>query len=127
MERNRQKYVPALTYEWLTSFYDPLIRWTTREVAFKRRLVKQAEITNGHRVPDLGCGTATLTILVKAMHPGAEVIGLDGDPKILGLARAKVAKAGLDITLDEGQAFELPYDNSSFDRVVSSQSDFLIY
>lgn len=120
MERKRDKYIPALTYGWLTSFYDLLIRWTTGEATFKRSLVRQAQIQKGHRVLDLGCGTATLTIMIKKMHPEAEVIGLDGDPKILGIARAKVTKAGLDITLNQGMAFELPYDNSSFDRVISS-------
>jgi ubiquinone/menaquinone biosynthesis C-methylase UbiE len=48
------------------------------------------------------------------------VTGLDGDPKILGIARAKVEKAGLDIALDTGMSFELPYPDSSFDRVISS-------
>jgi len=48
------------------------------------------------------------------------VIGLDGDSKVLAIARAKAAKAGLDVTLDHGMAFELPYPDDSFDRVFSS-------
>jgi ubiquinone/menaquinone biosynthesis C-methylase UbiE len=91
-----------------------------RESTFKRTLVEQANIKNGYRLLDLGCGTATLTILIKKAHPGTEVTGLDGDPKILGIARAKVAKEGLGIFLDTGMSFELPYPDSSFDRVVSS-------
>jgi len=91
-----------------------------RESTFKRHLVKQARIERSHRVLDLGCGTATLTILIKRLHPGAEVIGLDGDEEVLKIAQAKAAKAGVDIALDHGMAFELPYSNSSFDRVLSS-------
>jgi ubiquinone/menaquinone biosynthesis C-methylase UbiE len=91
-----------------------------RESTFKRHLIKQAQIEGNHRVLDLGCGTATLTILTKQIHPGAEVVGLDGDEKVLKIARAKVAKAGMDISLDHGMAFDLPYSNSSFDRVLSS-------
>ncbi|MEK7382274.1 MAG: methyltransferase domain-containing protein, partial [Elusimicrobiota bacterium] len=49
-----------------------------------------------------------------------EVIGLDGDPKVLEIGRAKAAKAGVTITLDHGMAFQLPYPDNSFDRVLSS-------
>ena len=47
-------------------------------------------------------------------------MGLDGDPKILTIAEAKVTKAGVDLTLDQGLAYEMPYPDQSFDRVVSS-------
>lgn len=90
------------------------------ETAFKSRLVEQMKIESGHRILDIGCGTATLTILIKRSHPDAVVIGLDGDPKILKIARSKIEKEALDIVLDEGMSFELPYPDGSFDRVVSS-------
>jgi ubiquinone/menaquinone biosynthesis C-methylase UbiE len=54
------------------------------------------------------------------MHPAAEVVGLDGDPKILKIAEAKVAQASVDLTLDQGLAYDMPYPDQSFDRVVSS-------
>ena len=113
-------YLPALSHDWLTPLYDLLIRWTMPESAFKQRLIKQTRIQSGHRVLDLGCGTATLTLLIKKMHPEATVVGIDGDPKILGIAKRKANKAGLEITLDEGMGFHLPYPEGSFDRVVSS-------
>ena len=116
---NCMKYIPALRFEWLTPLYDPVML-LMRESTFKRSLVEQANIKNGYRILDLGCGTATLTILIKKAYPGAEVTGLDGDPKILEIAKTKVAKAGLDISLDRGMSFELPYPDRSFDRVVSS-------
>lgn len=114
------QYIPALGRDWLTPLYDPLQRWVMREAQFKRRLVQQAQIKRGHRVLDLGCGTATLTILIKRTHPLAEVVGLDGDPRILAIARAKAAKAGVAIKLDHGMAFQMPYSDNTFDRVVSS-------
>ncbi len=120
MGKNRGKYIPALSYDWLTPLYDPLIRWTMRESTFKRHLVGQAQIKRAHRVLDLGCGTATLTILIKRAHPDSEVIGLDGDSRVLRIAIAKIAKTGLDIALDQGMAFDLPYPDGSFDRVLSS-------
>ena len=114
------QYIPALGWDWLTPLYDPLLRWVMREDQFKRHLIQQAQIKPGHRVLDLGCGTATLTILIKRTHPLAEVVGLDGDPKVLAIARAKAAKAGVEIKLDHGMAFQMPYPENTFDRVLSS-------
>src|SRR3990172_3394335 len=116
----RRDFIPALNREWLTPVYDPLIRWTMRESTFKPRLVQAARIAPGHRVLDLGCGTATLTILIKQMHPESEVTGLDIDARILDVAREKISRAGLDITLDQGPATALSYPDDSFDRILSS-------
>ena len=115
-----EKYIPAFGHDWLTPLYDPFLRWGMREDVFKRALVRQAQIRPGHRVLDLGCGTATLTILLKQLHPEAVIAGLDGDERVLEIGRAKASKAGIDITLDHGMAFQLPYPDNSFDRVVSS-------
>lgn len=114
------KYIPALSFDWLTPLYDPLLRWGMREGTFKRRLIHQANIQSGQRVLDLGCGTGTLTILIKQSVPEAEVVGLDGDPKVLEIARSKAAKAGVNLTLDYGMAYQLPYPDGSFDRTLSS-------
>ena len=115
-----QAYVHALKYARLNSLYDPLLRLTMRESLFKGRLVEQMNLEKGQRVLDVGCGTATLTLLLKKTHPDAEVTGIDGDPGILEIARKKTAKAGLQIAFDEGMAYALPYADGSFDRVVSS-------
>lgn len=120
MTKNRNEYIPALQYNWLTFLYDPLQRWIVRESIFKRHLIEQARIEQGQRILDLGCGTATLTLMIKRSHPQTEVVGLDGDPKVLKIARAKAVKTGLDITFDLGMAFQLPYPENSFDRVLSS-------
>jgi ubiquinone/menaquinone biosynthesis C-methylase UbiE len=119
-EKKTAEYIPALRYHWLTTCYDPLIRWTLRESTFKRQLMKQAGIERGHQVLDLGCGTGTLALLIKSYHPKADVFGLDADPKVLEVARVKAAKAGLNVRFDHGMAFDLPYPDACFDRVVSS-------
>ncbi len=90
------------------------------EYKFKRPLIYQAQIQKDHRILDLGCGTATLTIFIKQIHPEAEVIGLDSDPTVLAIARIKSIKAEVNINLDRGQVSELPYPNNFFDRVLSS-------
>ena len=73
--------IRALRFPALTRVYDPLIRVTTRETLFKRKLVEQAALERGQRVLDLGCGTGALAIKVKPTEPGAEVVGLDADPQ----------------------------------------------
>lgn len=116
----RDDYIPALSYDGLTPLYDALIRWTMPEQTFKRRLIEQARITRNQSVLDLGCGTATLTLLIKETHPEAKVVGMDGDPKILEIAGRKARDGGLDITFEQGISFDLPYPDGSFDRVLSS-------
>jgi ubiquinone/menaquinone biosynthesis C-methylase UbiE len=115
------RYVPALGFDWLTRFYDPLIALTLREKALKGRLVEQAGIRPGHHVLDVGCGTGTLAILIKRRHPDARVVGLDGDPKVLAIARRKIAAAGVEVELREGLANAEPtFAPASFDRIVTS-------
>jgi ubiquinone/menaquinone biosynthesis C-methylase UbiE len=114
------RFVPALGRERLTALYDPVVRLTTRERSFKERLLAQARIEPGMSVLDLGCGTGTLPILAKSRVPGAEVTGLDGDPKMLARASEKARRAGLALRFDQGLSFELPYRDGEFDRVLSS-------
>lgn len=112
------RYIPALGFRWLTPLYDPLLKWVMREETFKRKLVQQADILPQMKVLDLGCGTGTLTLMLKHTYPETEVAGLDGDPQVLEIAREKTR--GVDIQWDEGLASSLPYPDSAFDRVVTS-------
>ena len=113
-----RQYIPALGHDRLTRFYDPLLRWTTRESVFKRRLVEQAGFRPGHRVLDLGCGTATLMLLIRQAHPQAWVVGVDGDLRVLHIAKSKAARAGTDLALHRAMAYHLPYADACFDRVL---------
>jgi len=120
MTANNQEYIPALRFRFLTPFFDVVQRWLVHDVVYKRQLIEQADIRPGQRVVDLGCGTGTLAIMVKQAHPETEVFGLDADPEILGIARAKANREGVAVTFDEGMTFALPYPDGSVDRVFSS-------
>jgi SAM-dependent methyltransferase len=120
MPTESRSYLPSLRFPALTRIYDPVIRATTREGRFKEMLVEQAAAEPGHRVLDLGCGTGTLAIQVKRRQPGAEVVGLDADPEMLERARTKASEAGVELRLDEGYSTELPYEDASFNRVLST-------
>lgn len=120
MKTRDEHYIPALSYDWLTFLYDPVVRLTTREAAFKAALLSHARIQSGQHVLDLACGTATLTIAMKQAYPQATVVGIDGDPTILRRAQTKAQRAGVEVKFDEGLSYELPYTDASFDRVLSS-------
>jgi ubiquinone/menaquinone biosynthesis C-methylase UbiE len=120
MSANKEEFIPALGRKWLTPLYDPLLKWVMREEIFKRQLIEQAQIHPGDRVLDLGCGTGTLTLMIKQVHPQAEVTGLDADREVLALARQKTVRAGVQISIDEGLAGDMPYKEKSFDKVISS-------
>lgn len=112
------RYISALSFRWLTPLYDPLLKWVMREETFKRKLIQRANIQPNMNVLDLGCGTGTLTLMLKRAHPNTNVTGMDGDPDVLKIARDK--SRGTDIQWDQGFASSLPYPDSTFDRVVTS-------
>jgi SAM-dependent methyltransferase len=119
MAENRRIFVPAAGHDWLLPFYDPLLKLLGADSA-RRKLVQQASVRPGHRVLDIGCGTGSLAVLIKRLHPDAEVVGIDPDPKALARARRKVERAELSAHFDQGFSDELPYAAASFDRVFSS-------
>ncbi len=116
----KESYIPALRFEFLTRFYDPLVRLTTREFSFKRALLAQANLQNNQTILDLACGTGTLCIGIKRRFPEAKIIALDADKEILQLARNKAKKYQTKITFEQGFSDNLPFADETFDRVFST-------
>lgn len=116
----RPDFIPAFHFHWLTRYYDPMMRRLFPESGIKAALIAQAKVQSGQTVLDMGCGTGTLTLLIKQTEPGATVYGLDMDYQALNIARAKIEKAEQNVTLQEGSATCLPYPDESFDRVFTS-------
>ncbi|WP_437498977.1 class I SAM-dependent methyltransferase [Sorangium sp. So ce1099] len=114
------RYVHAFGPAALTRFYDPGIRLLMREEAFRSRLLLHMQLAPGQRVLDVGCGTGTLAVLAQQRHPGVEVHAVDGDDKVLAIARDKAARAGAAVRFERAMAWALPYPDGTFDRVVSS-------
>lgn len=117
---DKDRYVPALGVEWLTSLYDFLISVTLPEHRFKRDLIEHADLHPGYVVLDLGCGTATLSLMLEQTVPNARIFAMDGDMRILELARKKAAKRRSKILFQNAMSFRLPYFDNSFHRVLSS-------
>lgn len=83
-------------------------------------LVRQAGITRGTKVLDLGCGDGTTAI--PAAKLGANVLGVDIASNLVAAGNRRAAQAGLSQTCHfvEGDACDLGgIENKSFDRVIS--------
>ncbi|HEX5808695.1 MAG TPA: class I SAM-dependent methyltransferase [Anaerolineales bacterium] len=115
-----QKYIPALSFRWLTPLYDAIIDGPLSIGRMRRGLLRRMGDLNNQRILDIGSGTGTMAVMVKQAFPGAQVVGLDGDPQILEIARAKARNLGLEIRFEQGMSFELPYPEDSFDVVLTS-------
>jgi ubiquinone/menaquinone biosynthesis C-methylase UbiE len=115
-----QKYVPALSFRWLTPLYDAIIDGPMSIGRMRRGLLAEMGDLRDKKILDVGSGTGTMAILVKQAHPSAEMVGVDGDPQILEIARSKAHKFGIEILFDRGMSFDLPYQNESFDVVLTS-------
>jgi SAM-dependent methyltransferase len=71
----------------------------------------------GERVLDIACGTGNGALLAAAQ--GADVVGLDSAPRLVGVAQERAAAAGLALELLVGDALALPVEDASFDVVIS--------
>jgi ubiquinone/menaquinone biosynthesis C-methylase UbiE len=80
-------------------------------------LVDAAGIEPGMELLDVACGTGNATI--PAAKRGARVTGLDFARRLLGEARERAADAIVEVELIEGDAQDLPFEDASFDRVIS--------
>lgn len=89
---------------------------------WRRRAVGALAPRPGGRYLDIGCGTGDVGIEILRQCGGASVIGLDPAERMLDIARAKVAAAGLAraITLRAGDAADLPFDDGQFAGVVTA-------
>jgi ubiquinone/menaquinone biosynthesis C-methylase UbiE len=111
-------YIPAFGKDALLPFYDLLTRVLGMGGSYGT-LVAQAELADGLRVLEIGCGTGNVAVRVKRADPGADVVGIDPDP--LALARAQRKARGLSgIRFERAYAQELPFADGEFDRVLSS-------
>jgi ubiquinone/menaquinone biosynthesis C-methylase UbiE len=119
-ERTSQReYIPGLGKHFLTPLYD-VVHHVFGVRRIHQEMITLASPLEGLRVLDVGCATANLLCALGRRYPTTELVGLDPDPRALTLAARKARRAGLDVRLDRGFAQELPYPDTSFDRVFSS-------
>ena len=79
--------------------------------------VQSLNLKPGMRVLDVACGTGNLAL--PAARLGAIVTGVDIASNLVEQARANAKREGLTVQFDEGDAENLPYEDASFDAVIT--------
>lgn len=96
----------APTYDRQISFFDRI--WFT---GGRDWLTSRAS----GRVLEVAVGTG---LNLRRYEPGVELTGIDLSPAMLDLARARAARHGRAVELQQGDAAHLPFGDASFDSVV---------
>lgn len=82
------------------------------------RLVDACGIGEGDRVLDVAAGTGNAAI--EAAKRGATVVASDLTPELFEAGRARAEAAGVELEWTEADAENLPFEDESFDVVISS-------
>src|SRR5918997_1867637 len=82
------------------------------------RLVEASGIGSGMRVLDVAAGTGNASL--PAAERGASVTASDLTPELLEAGRSRAENQGLELEWTEADAENLPFEESSFDVVMSS-------
>lgn len=89
-------------------------RWS-RKLAVQ--FIKFAEVSDGERVLDVGCGTGSLTFALPTAADVGEVVGIDYSPIFIEDARRRSSDDR--IKFQQADACALPFRDGSFDRALS--------
>ncbi len=79
--------------------------------------IERLDLKRGDRVLDVACGTGNLAI--PAARRGAEVVGVDIAPNLIESAVSRAEHNGVECRFDVGDAEDLPYEDESFDVVMT--------
>lgn len=101
-------------YARLASGYDS--KWSFYVEATARETLARLAVRPTDRVLDVGCGTGALLDQLSRACPQAQLAGIDPVPEMLAMARRRLPAT---VALRESWAERLPFDEQSFDVVVS--------
>lgn len=100
---------------WGGDDYDFLMgRWSRLMAPL---LVQQANVQDGDKVLDIGCGTGSLTRALLDIGPAMQVTGIDGSADYVEISRKSLNDSRA--VLEQGDAQSLPYSDNDFDKCVS--------
>jgi len=83
------------------------------------RLLDRVGVEKGMDVLDVGTGSGG-SVAIPAALRGARVVGSDLTPELFAHARRRAREAGVEVEWVEADAEQLPFDDGSFDRVLST-------
>jgi SAM-dependent methyltransferase len=99
---------------WIAGDFGQIAKYYTGDAA---EFIERLNLKPGMKVLDVACGTGNLAL--PAARAGATVTGVDLAPNLVEQARENAKREGLSVQFDEGDAEALPYDDASFDAVVT--------
>jgi 2-polyprenyl-6-hydroxyphenyl methylase/3-demethylubiquinone-9 3-methyltransferase len=82
-------------------------------------VLDHAGVGSGMDVLDVGCGSGG-TVAIPAALRGANVTGADVAPEHFDAARRRAQEAGVEVEWVAADAAEMPFEDESFDRVLST-------
>jgi SAM-dependent methyltransferase len=82
--------------------------------------VERLQPRAGERILDLATGTGWASRVIAQRFPGVKVVGVDIADRMLEHARAAATRLGLDVQYRHADAEKLPFEDGSFDGVVST-------
>jgi ubiquinone/menaquinone biosynthesis C-methylase UbiE len=87
------------------------------------RLYSRYALPAGAEILDVGCGTGEATLRLSAIFPGASrITGLDLMPELLSVAQGRLGERATtpvpEIRFEQGDGFDLPFDDESVDLLV---------
>lgn len=103
---------------------------TARSDQHGRRLVVEHTVSQGDRVLDCGSGTGSTALLAaEAAGPEGSVALFDLSDAMLDVAKSRATERGLAdrMTFQTGDILSLPYEDNSFDAVLSTYSMCPLY
>ncbi|MDD4565938.1 MAG: YcaO-like family protein [Eubacteriales bacterium] len=109
--------------QWSKYFQNPLYMEMTRKFLIMEEMQphirKFCHIEKGMKVLDVGCGTGFFSRFLSGNTSDLEVTGVDADEAFIGFAREKSRSQNQDIAFIQGNALGLPFQDNSYDVVVS--------
>jgi len=115
----QKKYIPALGYDFLTAYYDLVIKITMPEKNFRRLLVEEINPQANEKILEFGFGTGQNLLLIHKENAKTKLEGLDIDQKVKAIAEHKLAKNNIEIPLHLYDGGILPFADNRFEKVYS--------
>ena len=117
--RNRTSVVAAMARMNLAEslFINSSLRVRELRKSIGPRVLAPADSTGVRRVLEVGCGQGVGVELILTHFPGARVVGVDLDPKMIRRAQRRLA-ASQRVEVRVGDVCALPFDDASFDVIV---------
>jgi ubiquinone/menaquinone biosynthesis C-methylase UbiE len=114
-----------LTTRWYWNFLGPIYNALVAKSSFElyQHIAREISPPAKVKILDVGSGPGLFTIKLAQENPGISIVGVDYSPVQVRAANRLLAKSGIkNCIFKVGNAMNLPFENASFDIVVSLAS-----